>query len=136
LSSGVSFGGSGYAGSAELDSLHTIHFGPDGFSGGTLSLVNFYKPGGDSLQLETSGSSGITLGPGTTIGGSFKSTSAAITLNGCNFYGLTNIIKTGSSNDLGSGRNIFYRNTEIINNGAGSFTMANTNPDTFTAMFH
>ncbi len=131
LSSGVSFGGSGYAGSAELDSLHTIHFGPDGFSGGTLSLVNFYKPGTDSLQLETSGSSGITLGPGTTIGGSFKSTSSAITLNGCNFYGLTNIIKTGSSNDLGSGRNIFYRNTEIINNGAGSFTMANTNPDTF-----
>ncbi|MFZ7115816.1 MAG: T9SS type A sorting domain-containing protein [Bacteroidota bacterium] len=130
-SGGISFGASGYTGTTVMDSLHSIYVGPDGFSSGTLSLVNFTKPGTDSLVLELTGTSGIAFGPGSVIGGDVVSTSGSVSLNGCSFYGLTRIIKTGASNDLGSGRNIFYQRSEISNTGSGSLGLANSAADTF-----
>jgi microcompartment protein CcmK/EutM len=131
LSNGIYFGGSGYSGSAEMDSLHTIHIGEDGFTNGTISLVNFTKTGSDSLNFLLTGTSRVIAGPGTSFGGNFVSSSSAVSLNGCNFYGTASIVKTGASNDQGSGRNVFYGISEIINNGSGSLTLASTNADTF-----
>ena len=90
------------------------------------------------MNLPLTGSSALTFGPGSAIGGDMTSTSGSLYFNGCTFSGICNAIKTGTTSDYSGGNNIFNGVTTITDAGSGYMVFGNGNADQFntTATFN
>jgi len=109
----------------------TISIGAAGFSTGYLQIERFTQLGNAPVNLPLTGSSSLTFGPTSTIGGDLTSTSSSLYLNGCTFNGQVNATKTGTTNDYGSGGNIFQSSATLNNTSAGNLVLGNGSPDTW-----
>ena len=115
----------------------TITIGSAGFTTGYLQIMRFTQLGSTPVDLPLTGNSALYLGPTSTIGGNFTSTSGSLLFNGCTFNGSVNSTKTAGNNDYSSGNNIFNGNTLITNAGTGQLILGNGSRDQFmtTATF-
>ncbi len=77
--------------------------------------------------------SGTTFGISTSFAPILTCSAAQVYLNGSTFYGTTTIAKTGGTNNLGNGGNIFHGLTTLINSGSAYFATAFISPDIFHA---
>ncbi len=111
----------------------TISIGAAGFSTGFLQIQRFTQLGNAAMNLPLTGSSTLTFGPTSAIGGDLTSTSGSVFFNGCTFNGQVNATKTGATNDYSSGGNIFNGTTIFNSTGAGNLNLGNGNPDTWNS---
>ena len=125
--SGIQFGSG--TGSATLASGKTIAIGGGGFAKGTLLLKRFTQSGNAAVNFSMGSNSSLILGPGSTLNGDVTSSSGVLQLNGCTFGGLSDLTKTGNSNDQSTGANTFNGNSIITNSGNGYLLLGNTNAD-------
>jgi hypothetical protein len=111
----------------------TISIGAAGFNAGYLQIERFTQLGSTPMNLPLTGTSSLTFGPTSAIGGNLTSTSASVFFNGCTFSGSVNSTKTGSNSDWSSGGNIFNGVTTITNTGSGYLLLGGNNPDQFNS---
>ncbi|MEY4877549.1 MAG: hypothetical protein RL708_2699, partial [Bacteroidota bacterium] len=125
---GIQFNGAATA-TTTLAAGKTITLGAGGFSAGMLLLQKFTQQGTAPISLSMTGTSNLTFGPSSIIGGNLTATSGALLFNGCIFNGTLNCTKTGSSGDWGQGGNTFNSTSTFINNGSSYLILGGTNPD-------
>jgi len=125
---GVAFGGNASA-SSTLAAAKTITVGAGGFTSGLLNLKEFTQTGPTPQNLSLTGGGGVALGPSSSFDGNLTVVSPTVLLNGTIFNGTTNITKTGSTGDWGSGGNTFNDVSNITNSGSSYFLMGANNPD-------
>ncbi|MDP9040559.1 MAG: hypothetical protein M3N30_01180, partial [Bacteroidota bacterium] len=111
----------------------TISVGAAGFNTGYLQIKQFTQLGNAPVNLPLTGTTSLTMGPSSLIGGNFTSTSASLFLNGCTYNGTVDATKTGASNDASTGNNIFNSTTTFTNAGSGYLLFGNGNADNFNA---
>ncbi len=109
----------------------TISIGAAGFSTGYLQIERFTQLGSTPINLPLTGTSSLTFGPTSTIGGNLTTTSGSLFFNGCTFMDSVNCTKTGTTSDWSNGNNVFNGITTITNAGSGYLLLGNTNPDQF-----
>jgi hypothetical protein len=116
----------------------TITIGAAGFTSGYLQIERFTQLGNTAMNLPLTGTSALTFGPSSAIGGDMTSTSGSLSFNGCTFSGICNATKTGATDDWSSGNNIFNGVTTITDAGSGYMVFGNGNADQFnsTATFN
>lgn len=128
---GVQFCASNGAATATLTAGNTISVGPGGFSAGTLLLRQFTQQGAAPVSLTLTGTSALTYGPSSALGGAVTSSSPTLYLNGCTFNNTSNITKTGTTGDWSNGGNVFNGVCSITNSGSSYLLMGNSSPDTW-----
>src|ERR1022692_210431 len=104
--------------------------------GGTLTVAGatatFTAGTVQNGTITVSGATTTTFGNGpTTMNCTVIITSAALTLRNTTFQGTVNVTKTGASNDVCVGNNIFNGPATMTNAGSGYIALANTSPDQF-----
>lgn len=134
---GIAFGWSAST-SETLAAGKTISIGAAGFNTGYLQIERFTQLGNAPINLPLTGTSSLTFGPTSSLGGNLTSTSGSLFFNGCNFAGTVTSMKNGGTNDGSIGNNTFNGAFSITNTGAGYFLMGNGNPDLWqsTAVFN
>jgi len=130
---GVIFCNGNATATATLAAGKTISIGAGGFSSGTLLLRQFTQVGPTAQTLLLTGTANLTYGPSSSFGGDMTGTSPTVFLNGCNFDGVTNITKTGTTGDYSGGGNTFNGVSNITNSGSSFFLLGNSNPDTWNS---
>ena len=119
---------------ATLAATKTIQVGGSGFTSGYLILPRFTQLGSAAVNLSLGVAANyIQFGPSSAFGGNVTTSSPGILFNGCTFSGTVNSTKTGTTNDQGSGNNIFNGNATFTNSGAGYLMFGNGNLDQFNA---
>lgn len=122
------------AGTATLAAGNTISIGGSGFSSGTLSLPRFTQVGATPQTLTAfSGTTTLIVGPASSFGGNVTFTAPQLLLNGCNFDGTATLEKSGATDNLSAGGNVFNGITTITNSGSGEIFLGNVNADAFNA---
>ena len=118
--------------SSTLASGKTISVGTS-FTGGNLSLQRFTQLGTAAQTLTLTGSATLNLGPSSTFNGNVTFKSPAVSLQGATYNGTTNYIeKTGSGgNYSGTGGNVFYGTSTLVNSGSGQLITGYSSADTF-----
>lgn len=109
----------------------SISVGAAGFTTGYLQIERFTQLGNAPVNLPLTGTSSLTFGPTSTIGGDLTSTSGSLYFNGCTFNGMVNSTKTGATSDWSTGNNIFNGVTTMTNAGSGYLLFGNGNADQF-----
>lgn len=109
----------------------TISIGAAGYTTGYLQIERFTQLGNTPVNLPLTGNSSLTFGPTSIIGGDLTSTSGSLLFNGCTFNGIANCTKTGTTNDAGTGNNIFNGVATMTNAGSGYLLFGNGNRDQF-----
>ncbi|WP_431212584.1 beta strand repeat-containing protein [Puia sp. P3] len=127
---GIAFGWSA-ATDLTMAAGKTISIGAAGFSTGYLQIMRFTQLGSVPVNLPLTGTSALTFGPTSTIGGDLTSTSASLYFNGCTFNGAVNSTKNGATNDYSAGNNIFNGPAVLTDQGSGFLLMGNGNRDQF-----
>lgn len=130
---GLAFCNSNSGGSVTLAAGKTIAVGSSGFSSGTLLLKQFTQSGSTAQNLSLTGTAALVYGPSSNFGGAVTSSSPALQFNGAVFSGVVNAGKTGSSNELCGGNNIFNAPLTLTNTGTGYIMMAYGGGDTYNA---
>ncbi|MEO9022256.1 MAG: T9SS type A sorting domain-containing protein [Ginsengibacter sp.] len=123
----------GAAASTILAAGKTISVGTGGFSAGTLYLRQFTQIGATPQNLTLTGTGNLAFGPTSAFGGNITSTSFGLFFHGCNFDGIVNATKSGTTNDISIGNNVFNKPTTITNAGSGYLMLGNGNGDQFNA---
>lgn len=124
---GIAFGGIG--GLTSLAPAKTISIGEAGFTEGVLYLINFTQSGTSPLTLSLSGTALLEVGPSSTFNGNISFSAPQLALNGCTYNGITSITKTGATDNISTGANIFNGTSVITNSGSGMLRLANTTAD-------
>ncbi len=126
---GVQFCGGNASATTTLAAGQTISVGTTGFSAGTLLLKQFTQLGATDQNLTLTGTASLNVGPTSTFNGAITASSPGLVLNGATFNDSTNLTKTGSSGDWGSGGNTYNGVCSITNSGSNFLVMGNANPD-------
>ncbi|MBX2965512.1 MAG: hypothetical protein KF845_05145 [Cyclobacteriaceae bacterium] len=102
------------------------------FSSGSLNLYRFTQVGAfpHNLTLTNTGTT-LRVGPNSAFEGDVNFVSPRLFLNGCTYAGTGNFEKTGSSDDAGTGGNIFTGVTTITNSGSGYLMTGSGSRDQF-----
>ncbi|MDF3027213.1 MAG: hypothetical protein K0S23_1520 [Fluviicola sp.] len=124
---------SGYSGTIDLNgnNLTVSSTANMTFSSGTIT--NSLGTAA-SCAISTTGIvtfSGTTFGASTSFAPVLTCSAGQIYLNGSTFYGTTSLAKTGGTNNLGNGGNVFHGLTTLSNSGSGFFATAFITPDIF-----
>lgn len=127
--SGIYFGYGG--GSSTLASGFDISIGSSGFSAGDLRLHRFTQSGTVDQTLELTGTSRIILGPTSEFNGAVDFRAPQVYLYGATYYNTAYLEKTGATNNVGTGGNIFYLASTIRNSGSGYLLTGQSSPDIF-----
>lgn len=129
-STGIHFCG-GATATATLAATKTINTGT--YDKGYLLLQRFTQLGSAAVNLNlATGSSYLTLGPLTTIGGNLIAVAPSINnVITSTFNGIVDFTKNGTANDQWAGGNTFGSTTTFLNSGTGYLQLGNTNPDVF-----
>lgn len=128
-SGGIRIGASN--GTSTLAAGKILNIGNAGYSSGTLQLSRMTIAGNTDQTIQLSGTAALTLGPSTLFTGNLTASAPGLTLNGATCNGAATLIKTGASNNTGSGNNTFNGATSITNDGTGFMVMANSSRDVF-----
>ena len=130
-SNGVLFGrgGNGYS---ELADTYTVTIGGLGFDEGSLSFRNFAQLGATPQHITLSGT-GYFLTNSSSWNGNVVFSAPRINTFATTYNGTATIEKTGATNDLSTGLNVFNQNTILRNHGSGYLGMGQTNHDVFNA---
>lgn len=124
----VAFGSSG--GSCTLLSGRTLTIGTIGSSGcGNLTLSRFTAPASQTFTLTGNNSAILTLGPSSTFGTNLTVTSPGIIFNSTTVQGVTQLTKTGSTDDGQRGGNVFNGPFTLNNNGDADIRFGSTASD-------
>jgi len=135
---GVQFCAGNATATATLAAGNTLSVGASGFSAGTLLLRQFTQTGATVQSLTLTGTSNLTFGPLSSIGGNITTVSPTLLFNGCTFGGTVTSTKNGTTSDWSSGNNVFDGPFTVTNTGSGFLLMGNGNPDLWqsTATFN
>lgn len=128
---GIYFGNIG--GLTTLAALKTITIGVTGFTKGILLLRNFTQLGNTAQALTLTGTAMLQLGPASIMNGNVNFTTPQLKLNGCTFSGSALLIKSGATDNISTGGNIYNGITTIQNSGSGSLDLGDTSPEQFNA---
>ncbi len=101
------------------------------FSGGKLAVKNLHQKGTSIQELVCTDSAVVVLQPYNRWENNLKITSPGISADSNTFEKEVVFVKTGKSNDLSKGGNLFVGTLQLTNLGTGSFTFGNNNPDVF-----
>lgn len=120
------------AGTATLAATRTITLGGLGFSSGSLTLPRFTQLGNTPQTLTAfSGTTLLTVGPGSAFGGNVNFVAPQLLLNGCTYSGTVTVEKTGATDNASAGGNIFTGVTIITNSGSGYLLLGSSSSDQF-----
>ena len=125
---GIRFGDNG--GSAILAANKTLNISPTGFTTGRLVFRNFTQLGNTAQNLLLSGSGYLYL-RNAYWGGDIYFSSPRFYTADSRFLGLSYIEKTGPDNDYSPGGNYFLSDASIIHSGDNAMIMGNGQADTF-----
>lgn len=128
---GMYFGNNG--GITTLANSKTLTIGATGFTKGILLLRNFTQLGNTAQALALTGTGLLQIGPASVLNGNATFTAPQLKLNGCTFGGTALLTKSGATDNISTGGNIFNGVTTIQNSGSGSFDLADTSPEQFNA---
>ena len=107
------------SGSSELAVGRTISVGTAGFTSGGLYLNSFTQLGATPQSLVLTGTSRLQFGSATVFNGALVAEAPSLFLNGSTFNASANFTKTGTTDDVNTGGNVFNGTTEITNTGYG-----------------
>jgi len=124
---------SGYTGTIDLNGNNLTISGTanNAFSSGTITNSSATPA---TFAITTSGIatfSGTTFGVSTSFAPIVVCNAVQVYLNGSTFYSTTTIAKTGTTNNLGNGGNVFHGVTTLSNSGNSFFATGYNNPDIF-----
>ncbi|MBS1558665.1 MAG: T9SS type A sorting domain-containing protein, partial [Bacteroidetes bacterium] len=120
--------------SSTMSSGNTIALGAGGYTGGILSLARFTQAGTTAVTLTAfTGSSNLTVGPNSSLGGNVNFVAPQLYLNGCTYNGTAYLEKNGAVNNTSAGGNTFSSATTLVNSGTGYLELAGTSPDIFNS---
>ena len=125
---GVRFGESG--GSGTLGAGFTITTGAGGFVSGILTLNRLTQNGGTAQAITLTGTSLLTLA-NSSFSGTVNFSSPRMITSGTSYQNVTTLEKTGGTNDISNGSNVFFTNFTMNNSGSGWFLMGNGAPDIY-----
>lgn len=136
IMSNLSTGGYIYFGnnsgsSVTFTSMAKLKVDVSGIGGATVYLKYFTKDNNLPTYLDFSSTGKISIGPASTIDGTFDFTGKEFYLNGCTFNRQIEFISNSTSSISSSGGNVFNDNVSIINNGTGSIQLATSLGDDF-----
>ncbi|MBK7964162.1 MAG: T9SS type A sorting domain-containing protein [Bacteroidetes bacterium] len=132
VSSGaIRFGGSN--GTSILAANKILLVGAQGYESGTLQLSGFTFADATPKSFVLGSSATLTLGPNTEFDGDVNSISGGLYLSGVVFNGKLNSVKTGSTNDAGSGGNVYNDSVSLRNDGTGYLLLSNSTNDVFNS---
>lgn len=123
----------GYSGTIDLNGNNLTVSGTTNNTFSSGIITNGLGTGA-TFSLTTTGIltfSGTTFGVSTSFAPIINFSAGQVYLNGSTFYGTTTISKTGGTNNLGNGGNVFHGLTTLLNSGSGFFATAFTAPDIF-----
>jgi hypothetical protein len=131
-STGINFGTGGLS-TSTLAATKTIQIGGLGYTSGYLLLQRFTQLGSAPINLTLPvGSSYLTIGPNSTIGGALTVDAQSINnIRQSTFNGSVSITKNGNTNDAWTGGNTFNSTSSFINNTSGYLILGNGSPDVF-----
>jgi hypothetical protein len=119
-------------GSAMMAAGGSLLIGGLGYSSGSLAIRRFIQLGSEAQTLLLTGSTLLEVGPSSTFNGVTDFRAPRIQLDGCTFNNTTYLEKTGTTNNIGDGGNIFNGSTTITNSGTGDFRFASITGDTYS----
>ncbi len=119
------------SGSAILASGKTISAGSVGFNSGTLILSRFTQMGTTAQTFNAGPSAYLNLGPSLVFNADVTLNAGGICLNGGTYNGRLSIVKTGSSDNAGTGNNVFNGAVSCTNSGSGYLLFSNNTRDIF-----
>jgi hypothetical protein len=128
INDGVYFGNS--EGVGTLAAGATITVGGSGFLGRYLYLRNFTQVGATNQNLTLTGDARLELF-NSDWGGNLNFSSPTFYTRGTRYRNSVIFTKTGATGDYSNGGNQFDVDLEMNNSGSGTFSLGNTNPDTF-----
>lgn len=135
-SRGIYFTNNAATSSVILKAGHTIHIGAEGFSSGSLAIRRFTQEGSAPINLNMSGTSQLTIGAGSLIGGDVTANVPGFYLSETEYLRKTNFTKTGSTNEHSEGGNIFHGESRFKSTGAGYYLLGERNPDIWNSDVH
>jgi len=131
---GIVFSNAG-GGSSTLGASSVLSLGVSGFNTGELRFQRMTQAVASPLQnLTLTGSALLQLGPSTTFESEVNFSAPRILLNGTTYNGNVQIEKTGTTNDAGTGGNVFNGITILTNSGDSYLMTGNTSPDIFNGL--
>ncbi|MEQ8302495.1 MAG: hypothetical protein RIB47_03815 [Cyclobacteriaceae bacterium] len=131
---GILFSNAG-GGSSTLGASAVFSVGGSGFNVGELRIQRMTQAvAGTPQNLTLTGSALLQLGPTTTFTADVNFASPRVLLNGTTYNGNAQIEKTGTTNDAGTGGNIFNGITILTNSGDSYLMTGNTSPDIFNGL--
>jgi Secretion system C-terminal sorting domain len=131
---GIQFCGGNATATSILAAGKTVIPGSIGLNSGYLNLKQFTQNGSAPMNLIlNSTASYLQFGPSSAIGGNVTSSSPGLLFNGCTFSGTVTSTKNGSTNDAGSGNNVFNGAISVTDSGSGYLMFGNNNPDQYNA---
>ena len=102
-----------------------------GFSGGALNFARFTQLGATAQTFTLTGTSLLQMGPSVVFNGNVNFTTPQVLLNGATFNGTASLTKSGATDNVSTGGNIFNGVTTLLNSGSGSLDLGSTLPETF-----
>ncbi len=127
----VRFGSS--SGTSLIASGKNVLVGLLGFTNGTLQLSGISYADATAKSFVLGSSATLTIGPNTTFGGDVNSTSGGLYLSGAIFNGKLIAVKTGATNDPGTGGNVYNDSVRLRNEGTGYLLLSNSTNDVFNS---
>jgi hypothetical protein len=129
--SGVAFGNS--AGTTTLNASRLITIGAAGFSAGTLQISKITQLGRNLHAYLLVGTSAMLNVSNSSFQAPVTLRAPQLIINGNTFSHHTIIEKTGATDNISNGGNIFNDTTEIINSSANALRLANTVADDYNS---
>ena len=126
---GIQFCGGNTTATAMLVAGKTIQAGSTGLTAGFLILKQFTQGGTTPINIISTGSSSVYLGPSSNFGGAVTITAPDLFAQGATYNSTTSFTKTGSGYDASTGGNIFQGSAVVNNSGAGNMTFGNNASD-------
>lgn len=118
-------------GTSTLGNGASIQVGAGGFSAGMLRIRRLTQIGSAAQTLLLTNTSLLELGPTTTFNGNVDFRSPQLELDGTTFNGTTYLEKSGATDNIGNGGNVFNGATTLVNSGSGYLLTANTTADEY-----
>ncbi len=131
--SGIEFCGGNATATATMASGYSIFPGSGGLTAGYLYLRQFTQVGSTPINLTSTGTSTVYLGPSSSFGGAVSVTAPDIYAQGAIYNSAATFTKTGGSSDNNNSKQNIFNSTCTINqqSSTGSFMLGNNSNDLF-----
>lgn len=118
-------------GTSTLGNGASLQVGAGGFSAGMLRIRRLTQIGSAAQTLLLTNTSLLELGPTTIFNGNVDFRSPQLELDGTTFNGTTYLEKSGATDNIGNGGNVFNGATTLVNSGSGYLLTANVTADEY-----